>query len=147
MEIVLIEDTDSDAEMIMRALRKNKHAATIRRLRDGIEALAYLIGDEAHALSDVVIPRLILLDLNLPGPGGIEVLRQLRENERTKMIPVVVITSSREDRERIQSYALGANIFLNKPVQRDLLLDMVSYAETYWSALSEEAKSSFPPSS
>jgi two-component system, response regulator len=140
MEIVLVEDTDSDAEMIMRALRKNKHADSIIRLRDGIEALAFLIGDETRAGSDVVTPRLVLLDLNLPGPGGIEVLRHLRENERTKMIPVVVITSSGEDRARIQSYALGANIFLNKPVQRDLLLDMVSYAETYWSDLSEKAK-------
>ena len=139
MEIILIEDTDSDAEMLLRALRKSKHADKIVRLRDGAAALAYLCGDEPRASPDVLTPRLVLLDLNLPGLAGIEVLRQLRANERTKTTPVIVLTSSSEDRERIASYALGANIFLNKPVQRDLLLDMVGYAEAFWSTVGDEA--------
>jgi two-component system response regulator len=138
MEIILIEDIDSDAEMILRALRKSKYADKIVRMRDGVEALAYITGAETGAMSGAAAPKLVLLDLNLPGLDGIEVLRRLRANERTKMLPVVILTASGEDRRRMESYALGANIFLNKPVQRDLLLDIVGYAEMYWSTLDDE---------
>ncbi len=136
MEIILIEDIDSDAELIVRALRRSKYADKIVRMRDGTEALAYIVGT---GLPGPAAPKLVLLDLNLPGLDGIEVLRRLRADERTKMLPVVVLTSSVEERERTESYALGANIFLNKPVRRDLLLDMVGQAETYWSNLADAA--------
>ncbi len=137
MEIILIEDTDSDAELIVRALRKSKYADRIVRMRDGTEALAYITGTDG--VPGLAAPKLVLLDLNLPGLDGIEVLRRLRADERTKMLPVVVLTASGEERERTQSYELGANIFLNKPVRRDLLLDMVGQAETYWSTRADTA--------
>src|SRR6185295_14309373 len=115
--ILLIEDNESDEVLTVRALERAKVANEIQVVHDGEEALAYLFGTGVHAGRDTSqLPTVVLLDLNLPKIGGLDVLRRIRADERTRRLPVVVLTSSGEEKDIVQSYDLGANAYVRKPV-------------------------------
>jgi two-component system response regulator len=136
-EILLVEDNADDEELTLLALRRNGLINTIRVVRDGVEALDYLLGDAAGGLDGAQQPRVVLLDLKLPRVDGFEVLRQVKRDPRTKTIPVVVLTSSREEPDLAQSYALGANSYIVKPVSFDQFLTTVQQLGTYWLVVNE----------
>jgi two-component system response regulator len=128
-EILLVEDNPNDAELTMRALKQRNLANQLLLCRDGAEALEYF-GDRNNG-----VPRVILLDLKLPKVDGLEVLRQLKADERTKAIPVVVLTSSREEPDIERAYALGANSYIVKPVDFEAFARAVSDVGLYWLVL------------
>lgn len=133
VEILLVEDSDDDAELTIRAIKNNKIANRIELVRDGVEALAYLESDRP-------LPRLILLDLKLPKMNGLEVLRRIRSNPRTRIIPVVVLTSSREEPDIAGAYELGVNSYIVKPVEFEGFVKAVTDAGLYWLLLNEAPK-------
>jgi two-component system response regulator len=133
VEILLVEDSDDDAELTIRAIKNNKIANRIELVRDGVEALSYLEGDRP-------LPRLILLDLKLPKMNGLEVLRKIRTNPRTRLIPVVVLTSSREEPDIAEAYNLGVNSYIVKPVEFEGFVKAVTDAGLYWLLLNEAPK-------
>ena len=116
VEILLVEDNESDELLTLRAFKKSNSANEVLVVRDGAEALDYLFHTGAYANSDAPLPTVMLLDLNLPKVSGLDVLRKVRADERTKMLPVVVLTGSREDEDITRSYSLGANAYVRKPV-------------------------------
>lgn len=130
VEILLVEDSDDDAELTIRAIKGNKIANRIELVRDGVEALAYLEKD--HPL-----PRLVMLDLKLPRLNGLEVLRRIRANPRTRTLPVVVLTSSREEPDIATAYELGVNSYIVKPVEFDSFVKAVTDTGLYWLLLNE----------
>lgn len=130
VEILLVEDSATDAEMTIRALRKAGLANGLTWVKDGAEALEMLFG--ADAVGSSRRPRLVLLDLKMPRVDGIEVLRRIKSDERTKVIPVVMLTSSTEESDLIRSYALGVNSFLVKPVDLSRFVEEVTRAGLYW---------------
>ena len=132
VEILLVEDNASDAELTIRALRKKNLANHLVWLKDGAEALDFLFCTGAYGRRSNSQPRLILLDLKMPKVDGIEVLRRVKSDEQLKAIPVVVMTSSYEDRDIVESYQLGVNSYLVKPVDFEQFLDVVSRAGFYW---------------
>ena len=132
VEILLVEDSPTDAELTMRALRRNNLANSVTWAKNGAEALDFVFCRGAHAARKNDHPKLILLDLKLPKVDGIEVLRQLKSDERAKMIPVVVLTSSGEERDIVDSYRLGVNSYLVKPVDFEHFGETVSKAGLYW---------------
>jgi two-component system response regulator len=132
MDIILIEDNDADAELIARALRKYNIDNEIVRITDGEEALEFLLPATPHPDPRKNSPQLILLDLNLPKIPGLEVLKRLRADPRTRSLPIVMLTGSTDERDRADSDALGVNMYLVKPVATDAIAHMVSYAEMYW---------------
>lgn len=135
-EIVLVEDNPTDAELTLHALKKSNLANNVKVLRDGEEALEYLFS--ACPLPGAVgCPYLILLDLKLPKISGLEVLEKVRSDERTKMIPVVVLTSSAEEKDRIESYKLGVNSYIVKPVEFDNFAKVVAEIGFYWVLLNK----------
>jgi len=139
IEILLVEDNPHDVEMTLRALKKQNLANKVHVVRDGAEALDYLFADEIYANRDInQFPKLVLLDLKLPKVDGLEVLRQVKSDERTKTIPVVVLTSSREEQDMIESYKLGVNSYIVKPVDFDKFLDAVGELGLYWLLLNEQ---------
>src|SRR5579863_4635245 len=122
--ILLVEDNRDDEMLTLRALKKNNILNDVVVARDGVEALDYLFGTGAHAGRDLsVLPQVVLLDLNLPRIGGLDVLRRIRAEERTKLLAVVVLTSSKEEEDVIRSYSLGANSFVRKPVEFDEFIE------------------------
>ncbi len=127
--IVLVEDNPDDEELTLRALKKQHVANDIVVARDGAEALDYLLGEHNP------LPSLVLLDLNLPKIGGLQVLQRLRGEERTKFLPVVVLTSSDEDRDLIDGYRLGANSYVRKPVDFHQFSEAVRSLGLYWLVL------------
>jgi CheY-like chemotaxis protein len=136
--ILLVEDNADDAELTLRAFRKSKILNEIVVVTDGVEALDYVFATGAHAGRDPkAIPEVILLDLKLPRIGGLEVLRQLRADERTRRIPVVVLTSSNEERDILSSYDLGANSFVRKPVDFAQFVDAAQHLGLYWLVMNE----------
>lgn len=136
--IVLVEDNPRDAELTMRALRKRNIANEIVWLKDGAEALEAIFGKEgAAAQAAVVRPRVVLLDLKLPKVDGLEVLRALKSNAATQAIPVVILTSSREEADQIRSYQLGVNSYIVKPVDFDKFSNAVAQLGMYWLLLNE----------
>lgn len=138
LEILLVEDNPTDAELTIRALKKHHLANHLIHVTDGQEALDFFFGTGAYKGRDVLqLPKVVLLDLKLPKVGGIEVLRQLRANERTKLVPVVVLTSSHEDRDVIETYNLGANSYIVKPVEFENFSQAVSNMGMYWLLLNE----------
>jgi two-component system response regulator len=138
--ILLVEDNPDDEALTLRALKKNNIANEVVVARDGVEALDYLFGTGAHAGRDMnVMPQVILLDLKLPKIDGFEVLRRLRADERTKLLPVVILTTSNEERDRLNGYGLGANSFVRKPVEFGQFIEGVRQLGLYWLILNEAA--------
>jgi two-component system, response regulator len=136
--ILLVEDNADDAELTLRAFRKSKILNEIVVVTDGVEALDYVFATGTHAGRDPkAIPEVILLDLKLPRIGGLEVLRRLRADERTRRIPVVVLTSSNEERDILSSYDLGANSFVRKPVDFAQFVDAAQHLGLYWLVMNE----------
>lgn len=133
VEVLLVEDNPTDAELCIRALKKHNLANKLVWVKDGAEALDFLFGTGAYAgRSPHNPPKVVLLDLRLPKVDGLEVLKRVKSDERTKTIPVVVVTSSKEDRDTIESYKLGANSYVSKPVQFDAFADAVARLGMYW---------------
>jgi two-component system, response regulator len=136
--ILLVEDNPDDELLTLRALRKNGVTGEVVVARDGVEALDYLFGTAAHAGRDTnIMPQLILLDLNLPKIDGLEVLRRLRADERTRLLPVVILTSSREQKDMLEGYGLGANSYVRKPVNFEQFVRAVEQLKLYWLILNE----------
>ncbi|MBD2175772.1 response regulator [Pseudanabaena sp. FACHB-1998] len=129
-KIILVEDNPDDERLTLRALRKAKVANEILVARNGEEALTMVFNANP-------LPSVILLDLKLPKISGLEVLRQIRANERTRLLPIVVLTSSSEDRDIIESYNLGANSYVRKPVEFSLFTEAVSQLGLYWALINE----------
>lgn len=131
--ILLVEDNPDDEALTLRAFRKNNIHNKVVVARDGVEALDYLFGSGAHSQRDATdLPQVVLLDLKLPRVDGLEVLRRIRADERTKLLPVVILTSSREDQDVINGYRLGANSYVRKPVSFDEFLDAARSLGLYW---------------
>jgi two-component system response regulator len=137
VEILLVEDNDTDAELTIRGLRKNNLANNVVWMKDGAEALDFMFCRGSYASRTEQHPKLILLDLKLPKVDGIEVLSRLKADPRTSTIPVVMITSSAEERDIVQSYDLGVNSYLVKPVDFKQFVDVVSQAGMYWAVLNK----------
>ncbi|PIQ07854.1 MAG: two-component system response regulator [Ignavibacteriales bacterium CG18_big_fil_WC_8_21_14_2_50_31_20] len=135
--ILLVEDNSDDELLTIRALRKNNLVNDIAIARDGAEALDYLLGTHKNGTFNNPLPTLIILDLKLPKIDGIEVLKQLRASERTKLIPIVILTSSKEQQDIIASYGFGANSFIRKPVDFIQFIEVASSIGVYWLALNE----------
>jgi CheY-like chemotaxis protein len=136
VEILIIEDNDTDLELTLRALRKANLANKVLALRDGKDGLEYLFATGDYAGRDINNhPRVVLLDLKLPKVDGIEVLRQIKSDPRTSTVAVVVLTSSTEERDRISSYKLGANSFIVKPVEFESFSRAVTEIGLYWMLL------------
>jgi two-component system response regulator len=136
--ILLVEDNRDDEALTLRALTKNNIKNQVVVARDGVEALDYLFGTGSHAGRDLNdVPQVILLDLKLPKVDGLEVLRRLRINEHTRLLPVVILTSSNEEQDRISSYGLGANSYVRKPVDFSQFMEAVRQLGLYWLILNE----------
>jgi CheY-like chemotaxis protein len=133
VEILLVEDNHSDAELAIRALKKNNFANKLEWVKDGAEALDFIFSTGVYSDRTLLDkPKVILLDLRLPKVDGMEVLRRIKEDPRTKSIPVVVLTSSKEDRDIAESYELGVNSFISKPVEFDEFAKTVAELGLYW---------------
>jgi len=132
VDILLVEDNPADAELALRTLRKGKLANHITWVKDGAEALEFIFRSGAYAGRPDQHPRLILLDLKLPKVDGIEVLKRIKADERTRMIPVVMVTSSAEGRDITESYQLGVNSYIVKPVEFEQFSETVAKAGFYW---------------
>jgi len=133
VEILLVEDNAADAEMTIRALRKAHLSNKLVHLKDGVEALDFLFGNGAYATRDISQhPKVILLDIKMPKMDGIEVLRNIRANEGTRTIPVVIMTSSNEDKDILASYQLGVNSYVVKPVEFEEFVKAVGNLGLYW---------------
>jgi len=132
VDILLVEDNPADAELVLRALRKGKLANHITWVKDGAEALDFIFRRGAYSGRRDQNPRLILLDLKLPKMDGIEVLRQIKAEQRTRLIPVVMVTSSAEARDIAKSYELGVNSYVVKPVEFEQFSETVAQAGFYW---------------
>jgi two-component system response regulator len=131
--ILVVEDNPDDAEMTLRALERNRIANEIVLVRNGADALDYLFGTGAYAGRDPLAwPQVVLLDLKLPKVDGLQVLRRIRADERTRQIPVVILTSSDEQRDLIESYDLGANSYVRKPVVFKEFMEAVERIGLYW---------------
>ncbi len=136
--ILLVEDNPDDELLTIRALKRNHILNEVIVARDGAEALDYLFGTGAYAGRDVsVSPQLVLLDLKLPKVSGLEVLQRLREDPRTRMQPVVVLTSSNQEQDLVNSYGLGANSYIRKPVDFEQFSEAVRHIGLYWLVLNE----------
>ncbi len=136
--ILLVEDNEVDEELTLRALDTNKIMNEVVVARNGVEALDYLWGTGAYAGRDTTqMPQVILLDLNLPKIDGLEVLRRVRADERTQLLPVVILTSSKEQQDMVESYSLGANSYIRKPVDYDQFVEAIRQLGLYWLVLNE----------
>ena len=136
--ILLVEDNADDEALTLRALKKNNIRNEVVVARDAAEALDFLFGTGAYAGRDLrVMPTITLLDLKLPKVDGLEVLRRLRADSRTKLLPVVILTSSKEEQDRINGYSLGANSYIRKPVDFAQFTDSIRELGLYWLVLNE----------
>jgi two-component system response regulator len=136
--ILLVEDNPDDEALTLRALKKNNIRNAVVVARDGAEALDYLFGRGAYEGRETsVLPQIVLLDLNLPKIDGLDVLRAIRADERTKRLPVVILTSSKEDNDLLAGYELGANSYVRKPVDFTAFADAVRQLGLYWLVLNE----------
>jgi CheY-like chemotaxis protein len=138
VEILLVEDNPSDAELTSRALKKKNIGSRLFHVKDGAEAISFIFGEgdygKTHAIN---LPKLVLLDLKMPKVTGLEVLQKIREDDRTKIIPVVILTSSKESKDISQAYRLGANSFVEKPLEFDKYMTAVADIAHYWMVLNQ----------
>jgi two-component system response regulator len=138
--ILLVEDNPDDEELTIRALKKNNIQNEVIVARDGVEALDYLFGTGTYAGRDTAkMPSVTLLDLKLPKLDGLEVLQRIRGDDRTRLLPVVILTSSKEEQDLVKGYALGANSYIRKPVDFSQFIDAVRQLGLYWLLLNESA--------
>jgi two-component system response regulator len=136
--ILLVEDNADDELLTLRALKQNNIKNEVVVARDGVQALEYLLGDgNTGGLSHAHLPEVVLLDLKLPKLDGLELLRRLRADARTKLLPVVILTSSNEERDRMTGYNLGANSYVRKPVDFEQFAETVRQLGLYWLVLNE----------
>ena len=134
--ILLVEDNEDDVALTLRALKKNRVGNRVVVAHDGVEALDFLFCEGSHAGRDPGDqPELVLLDINMPRLGGLEVLQRIRSDERTRMIPVVILTSSREEKDRARGYTDGANSYIQKPVDFGQFTEAVKNLGLYWLVL------------
>ena len=132
-EILLVEDNPTDLELTLRVFKNYHLANRIEVARDGVEALDFLFGEGVHAgRGSIQIPKVILLDLKLPKIGGLEVLRRIKSDSRTRTIPIVVLTSSQEEKDLVKSYQLGVNSYIVKPVDFDQFTECLRQIGIYW---------------
>lgn len=145
VEVLLVEDNDEDAELALRALRKHKLTNRLHRVADGAEALDFLFGRGAHAgRGKAARTRVILLDLKLPKLDGMEVLRAVKADPQLRSTPIVMLTSSREDRDLEEAYRLGVNSYIVKPVEFDKFVQAVEQLGMYWALLNEKPRAVEP---
>lgn len=138
--ILLVEDNADDEALTIRALKKHNIKNEIIVAHDGVEAVDYLLGTGPYAGNDLPrLPEIVLLDLKLPKLDGMDVLQKLRSEERTKLLPVIILTSSNEDQDRLRSYGFGANSFVRKPVVFDQFIAAVGQLGLYWLILNQPA--------
>lgn len=136
--ILLVEDNPDDEALTLRAFKKNKIANDVIVARDGVEALDFLFGTGAHAgRTTAELPAVVLLDLKLPRIDGLEVLRRIRADARTRLLPVVVLTTSKEQQDIHEAYSLGANSYIRKPVDFEKFIHAVGQLALYWLVLNE----------
>ena len=136
--ILLVEDNPDDEALTLRALKKNNIKNEVVVAHDGAEALEYLFGTGKYAGRDTnLAPQVVLLDLKLPKVEGLEVLRRVRADQRTKLLPVVILTSSNEEQDRIDGYGLGANSYVRKPVDFSQFMEAARHLGLYWLILNE----------
>jgi len=140
VEILLVEDNPNDIELTLHALKENNLSNRIKVVRDGEEALDFIFGNETSGRAADHAPKIILLDLKLPKVDGLEVLRRLKADARTRMIPVVMLTSSREERDIVESYKLGVNSYIVKPVDFGQFTEAVRNLGLYWLLLNQPPK-------
>ena len=134
--ILLVEDNPDDVALTLRAFKKNNIVNTVVVAKDGAEALDYLFCTGAHCERDMEdTPQIILLDLKLPKINGLEVLKKIREDERTRLLPVIILTSSKEQQDLLDGYSLGANSYIRKPVDFDQFIEAVRQLGLYWLVL------------
>jgi len=142
VEILFIEDNPHEAELTIRSLKKNNLGNTLKHIDDGAEALDFILATGVYADREYAPnPRLIILDLKLPKVDGLEILRQIKTNERTKTIPVAILTSSQEERDIIESYKLGVNSYIVKPVNFESFAKAVAELGLYWFILNQSPNS------
>lgn len=136
--ILLVEDNPDDVKLTLRAFKRNNIMNEVVVVRDGEEALAWLFREGPHAERDADLsPSVVLLDLKLPKIPGLEVLRRMRSDDRTRLLPVVVLTSSKEDQDMVESYRNGCNSYVRKPVDFDRFVEAVRHLGLYWLVLNE----------
>jgi CheY-like chemotaxis protein len=137
--ILLVEDNPSDVELTRRALQKSRVLNDLVVVEDGQEALDYLFGGEHKGPNMNELPTLVLLDIKLPKVDGLQILKRIREDERTRRLPVVILTTSNEEQDIAQSYDLGANSYIRKPVDFTQFVDAVQHLGLYWLVINEPA--------
>lgn len=138
VEILLVEDNENDAELAIRALLKNNFTHTIEHMKDGPAALDFLFARGSYTQRvNLECPKLILLDLKLPKINGLEVLKEIRQHPKTKRIPVIMLTSSREEKDVEKAYQLGANSYIVKPVEFDIFIDTMQAIGQYWMSINQ----------
>ena len=143
-EILVVEDNPDDVDLTLRAFRKSNIANEVVVVRDGVEALDYLFASGQYAGRDPNdLPQVMLLDLNLPRINGLEVLERVRAHPKTKLLPVVILTSSIEERDLLNGYSLGANSYVQKPVDFERFTESVKQLGLYWLLLNQRAPSAF----
>ncbi len=139
-DILLVEDNPHEAKLTIMSLKEHGLDKNLSHVDDGAEALDFLFAKGSYAdRADKANPRVVLLDLNLPKIGGLEVLRQMKENERTKHIPVVILSSSNQDKDVIEGYSLGANSYVVKPMEFDAFTKAIGDLGSYWMLLNESS--------
>ena len=135
--ILLVEDNPDDEALTLRALQKNNILNAVMIVRDGAEALDYLFCQGSYATREAGLPAVILLDLKLPKIDGLEVLKRLRNDERTRLLPVVILTSSKEEQDVLNGYSLGANSYIRKPVDFTQFMEAIRQVGLYWLMMNE----------